>query len=208
MTYFRRTMLMPVLHLLPRTPRTMQLNWDNGQCQRVARQVEEIKAIAGREQRDPPVYVFAHLLLPHGPFVFAPDGSCLSMAKSEARGEVQGYAEQVAYADTIIKDLVSTLQAEGRPAPVILIQADEGPPRSSAPGSTGRTPPTRSFGSSSASSPPIPSPMATMPASGRTSRRSTATAPSSARSSTSTCRSCPTGCWPSRTISTSTTFTT
>ena len=134
MTYFRRTMLMPVLHLLPRTPRTMQLNWDNGQCQRVARQVEEIKAIAGREQRDPPVYVFAHLLLPHGPFVFAPDGSCLSMAQSEARGEVQGYAEQVAYADTIIKDLVSTLQAEGRPAPVILIQADEGPPPLLGPG--------------------------------------------------------------------------
>ena len=45
MTYLRRTILMPVFHLLPDTPLTMRLDWDNGQCQRVARQVEEIKAL-------------------------------------------------------------------------------------------------------------------------------------------------------------------
>ena len=114
MTYFRRTILMPILHLLPDTPRTMQLDWDNGQCQRIARQVEAIKRPATRER---PVYVFAHILVPHGPFVFAPDGRCLGQKESEARGEPRGYAEQVAYADTIIEDLVTTLLAEGRPGP-------------------------------------------------------------------------------------------
>ena len=124
MTYFRRTIVMPILHLLPDSPRTMQLNWDNGQCQRIARQVEAIKAVG---PRDRPVYVFAHLLVPHGPFVFTADGRCLEQKASEARGEPRGYAEQVAYADTIIEDLVTTLLAEGRPEPVVLIQADEGP---------------------------------------------------------------------------------
>ena len=53
----------------------MRLDWDNGQCQRVARQVEEIKAL---ERGGPPLYVFAHLLVPHEPYVFTPDGRCLT----------------------------------------------------------------------------------------------------------------------------------
>ena len=124
MAYGRRTILMPILHLLPDTPLTMQLDWDNGQCQRIARQVEAIKRTGDGER---PTYVFAHILVPHGPYVFAPDGSCLGQKESEARGEPKGYAEQVAYADTIIEELVDTLLAEGRRPAVVLIQADEGP---------------------------------------------------------------------------------
>jgi hypothetical protein len=124
MTYLRRTMLLPVFQLLPDWPLTMRLDWDNAQCQRVARQVEAIKRL---RRGDRPLYVFAHILVPHGPYVFAPDGRCLDMAESAARGEKQGYAEQVAYADTIIRDVVTTLLAPDRPAPVVLIQADEGP---------------------------------------------------------------------------------
>ena len=124
MAYGRRTILMPILHLLPDTPLTMQLDWDNGQCQRIARQVEAIKRTGDGER---PTYVFAHILVPHGPYVFAPDGRCLGQKESEARGEPKGYAAQVAYADTIIEDLVDTLLAEGRRPAVLLIQADEGP---------------------------------------------------------------------------------
>lgn len=144
MTYLRRTLLQPIFHLLPDRPLTMRLDWDNGQCQRVARQVEEIKAIARGDgsggagsvadgsgadgpREGGPVHVFAHILVPHGPYVFGPDGSCLDRAASEARGEIRGYAEQVAYADAIIADLVTTILAPGRPPAVIVIQADEGP---------------------------------------------------------------------------------
>jgi hypothetical protein len=124
MTYLRRTMLMPILHLLPDAPLTMRLNWDNGQCQRVPQQIAAVKDL---QRGDRPLYVFAHILVPHGPFVFAPDGRCLGFPESQIRGEPQGYTEQVAYADTIIKELVTTLLAPDRPAPVVLIQADEGP---------------------------------------------------------------------------------
>ncbi len=126
MHYLRRTMVLPVFQLLPRTPFTMRLDWDNGQCQRVARQVERIKAI-GAEDRDRPVYVFAHILVPHGPEVFTTDGRCLTNAEYRARGERQGYIDQIAYANVIIEDIVTTLQDDDRPQPVILIQADEGP---------------------------------------------------------------------------------
>ena len=124
MLYLRRTILLPIFHLLPDTALTMRLDWDNGQCQRVARQIEAIKQI-GEGAR--PAYVFAHVLVPHGPFAFAPDGRCLDRPASIARGETQGYIEQVTYADRIIHDLVTTLQAANRSPPVILIGADEGP---------------------------------------------------------------------------------
>ena len=104
MTYLRRTILMPVFLLLPDRPFTRRLDWDNGQCRRVARQIEEIKPLG---DGDRPVYVFAHILVPHGPEVFTPDGRCLTRAEATARGERQGYAEQVGYADAIIEDLVT-----------------------------------------------------------------------------------------------------
>ncbi len=124
MTYLRRTALMPVFHLLPDWPIAMRLDWDNAQCQRIARQVEEIKRL---RRDDRPMYVFAHILVPHEPYVFTPDGGCLTRAESDARGRVRGYAEQVGYANAIIRDVVPALLAkQGRP-PVILIQSDEGP---------------------------------------------------------------------------------
>lgn len=132
MVYLRRTALRPLFHLLPDTPLTMRLDWDNAQCQRVAAQVEEIKALAGQageraREGSAPVYVFAHILVPHGPEVFTRDGGCLSLDEWVERGERQGYVDQVAYADRIIEELVAALKAEGQPPPAILIQADEGP---------------------------------------------------------------------------------
>lgn len=124
--YLKRTILRPLFHVLPDTPLTMRLDWDNAQCQRVARQVEQIKDIGAGPDHGP-VYVFAHILVPHGPYVFTPDGRCLTQAEANERGMFQGYVDQIAYADTIIREVVLALQARDRPPPVILIQADEGP---------------------------------------------------------------------------------
>lgn len=124
MLYLRRTMLRPIFHALPDTALTMRLDWDNGQCQRVPRQIERIKAIGRQEE---PVYVFAHILVPHGPYIFESDGGCLTPEEAIERGSERGYASQIAYANRIIEDVVTSLQAPGRPAPIILIQADEGP---------------------------------------------------------------------------------
>jgi hypothetical protein len=124
MIYLRRTMLMPLAQLVPGSWLARRLSWDNGQCQRVPRQVEEIEQLGGGER---PVYVFAHILVPHGPEVFAPDGHCLDRPAAVKRGERQGYIEQISYSNAMIRDLVTALQAEGRPPAVIVIQADEGP---------------------------------------------------------------------------------
>lgn len=121
--YLRRTVALPIFQLLPEMNFTKYLDWDNGQCQRVGRQIEEIKMLGGGAR---PTYVFAHVLVPHGPYVFTADGGCLSRSGAGARGKHQGFIDQIAYADVMIEDLVISLQTRDRPA-VILIQADEGP---------------------------------------------------------------------------------
>lgn len=126
MIYLRRTSLLPVLQALPASNFTRRLDWDNGQCRRVLRQIEMIKALAS-DPRPEPIHVFVHLLVPHGPYPFAPDGRCLSRAEAAARGEIRGYADQVAYAARLIRELTPVLQEGARGTPVILVQADEGP---------------------------------------------------------------------------------
>lgn len=124
MLYLRRTILRPIFHALPDRPLTMRLDWDNAQCQRVGPQIEEIKAIG---EQDRPVYVFAHILVPHGPYNFTPEGDCLTMQETGRRGSQQGYVDQVAYAGRMIRDLVAHLQADRQNPPAIIIQSDEGP---------------------------------------------------------------------------------
>jgi hypothetical protein len=125
MYYLRNTVLRPLFSLLPDSPSTMRLDWDFGQCQRVARQVERIKATADSAQ---PVYVFAHFLIPHPPYSFAEDGRCLSFREFLKRDLRQGYLDQVGYADRLIEEMVIALQANNNSyPPIIIIQSDEGP---------------------------------------------------------------------------------
>lgn len=123
MIYLRSTMLRPIFHVLPDTQLTMRLDWDNAQCQRVGNQLRELKALG---DRDKPVFVFAHILVPHGPYAFSREGECLSEKVSADRGGRQGYIDQIAYASKMIRDMVASLQSHER-KPVIIIQADEGP---------------------------------------------------------------------------------
>ena len=123
--YVRDRALAPLLGLVaPKSSYARNLQWDAGQCQRVRWQIEQIKKAAD----DPkPTFVFGHLLLPHEPYVFDAEGHCLTEQESRERGTRRGYVEQVRYANKVIRDLVTTLQAKKGPRPVIIIQADEGP---------------------------------------------------------------------------------
>ena len=123
--YLRDAGLYPLANLIaPDSHYTSSLRWDSGQCQRIPWQVEQIKKAASGQQ---PTFVFAHILLPHEPFVFDRDGRCLTEKESGQRGRLKGYVDQVHYANTVIKDLVTSLQARSSKQPVIIIQGDEGP---------------------------------------------------------------------------------
>jgi hypothetical protein len=75
-----------------------------------------------------PKFVFAHILLPHDPYVFKADGSPLSEAEAKAAPEARLYADQLAYANSQIKDIVGyLLDGPEETRPIVIIEGDEGP---------------------------------------------------------------------------------
>ncbi|XSC43508.1 hypothetical protein ACF1BQ_037100 [Bradyrhizobium sp. RDT10] len=71
-------------------------------------------------------FVFAHILVPHDPYVFGADGRC-PLSDGMERTETEKYIDQVRYANSLIKDFVSALLVTDGPKPIIIIQSDEGP---------------------------------------------------------------------------------
>lgn len=76
-----------------------------------------------------PKFVFAHVLLPHWPYIFDREGNYIARPQQRERGEVTGYVGQVEYANAFILDFVDRVLAVPEDErPIVLIQADEGPP--------------------------------------------------------------------------------
>lgn len=75
-----------------------------------------------------PKFVFAHILLPHDPYVFRADGTPLPEAEAKATPEVQLYRNHLAFANSQIKDIVGyLLSGPEATRPIVIIEGDEGP---------------------------------------------------------------------------------
>jgi hypothetical protein len=75
-----------------------------------------------------PKFVFAHVLLPHPPYVFAPDGRFTTDEEAAATTQKQGFLDQLAYTDRRVEALIAPLVAQPEATrPIIILQADEGP---------------------------------------------------------------------------------
>jgi hypothetical protein len=81
-----------------------------------------------------PKFVFAHLILPHPPFVFAADGSRADAASFLNEKEqypsnklTAGYTMQVTFANQAITQVIQEIIANSKTPPVIIIQGDHGP---------------------------------------------------------------------------------
>jgi len=76
--------------------------------------------------RSQPKFVYGHFLVPHEPWKFNADGSD-AMEISATRSNRENYRQQLAYTNKRILELLDKLQSGPGPAPIIVIQADEGP---------------------------------------------------------------------------------
>jgi hypothetical protein len=89
-----------------------------------------------------PAFVFAHLLVPHPPFLFKPDGSyrqsslpCVffdgshwrALAEGSGESYVEGYRAAIEYVDTMVIQAVDGILKSSKRPPIILIQGDHGP---------------------------------------------------------------------------------
>ena len=99
-------------------PRTR--HWENNQY--------GLAAVAGLKDEPGPKYVYTHILLPHPPYVYARDGHFLTPAEMQGRDDETLFRDQLAYANTRIREIIGGLMAlpEER-RPIIILQADEGP---------------------------------------------------------------------------------
>jgi hypothetical protein len=88
----------------------------------------QFSVLPGVEQEPGPKFVVAHILLPHPPYVFDPNGSYPSAAEQKGRTEGQAFEAQMTYLNAQVRSIVTGLLS--RPAdqqPIVVIQADEGP---------------------------------------------------------------------------------
>ncbi len=111
-------------------PVLYRLGLDNQDLEKFRRVQYQLDALAALPLREPePLFVFAHFLVPHGPYVFNPDGSYRSPKVAHAHDEPANFAAQVDYLDQRIRALVDSLLVSypRENPPVIVIQGDEGP---------------------------------------------------------------------------------
>jgi hypothetical protein len=80
-----------------------------------------------------PKLVFVHVLSPHPPFVFGPNGEPISKANFETiyggpgeSGLLEAYADQVAFLNTKLQEAVTAILASSPTSPVIVIEGDHG----------------------------------------------------------------------------------
>ena len=73
-----------------------------------------------------PKFVFAHLIIPHEPYLFDKDGRRVSAEDLNRKPEIELYKDYILFANIKILEIIDALVADSKPPPIIVIQADEG----------------------------------------------------------------------------------
>jgi hypothetical protein len=88
----------------------------------------ELDQIEKAFRRPGPTFVFAHVLVPHPPYVFREDGRMTTAEERRSIPEGELYEAQVRYTNARILDLVDrALDVPDGEEPVMILEADEGP---------------------------------------------------------------------------------
>jgi len=74
-----------------------------------------------------PTFVFAHVFIPHEPYVFDRDGNYLTLEEASERSRNANYLDQLIFANSKVVALVDELLSSSEVPPIIILQADEGP---------------------------------------------------------------------------------
>jgi hypothetical protein len=93
--------------------------------------------LADRSGSDQPLFVFAHILCPHPPFAFQPDGTAVPPGRALLSGNAtnaanreaiaHAYSGQVQFVNGRIESVIDTILAHARRQTIIVLQGDHGP---------------------------------------------------------------------------------
>jgi hypothetical protein len=86
------------------------------QTQYILSELESIPDMPG------PKFVFTHIMVPHAPFIFAPDGSFL-----RKDSPIDGYRMNSEFIDNVLPPILQTIIKKSDPQPIIVVMGDHGP---------------------------------------------------------------------------------
>jgi hypothetical protein len=125
--------------LINNTPLSMfllskQYDWHRQRIEYVFKMLPEVP------QDNQPTFVFAHILAPHPPFVFGPNGETINpprkygihdgshfMEVANREEYLDGYRDQLTYITEATKNVIERILDNSSTQPVIIIQGDHGP---------------------------------------------------------------------------------
>ncbi len=68
-----------------------------------------------------PIFVFAHINVPHRPYVFSPTGEYINLSGKD------GYRSNVEYLNSVVPDMLRKIIENSKVPPIIIIMGDHGP---------------------------------------------------------------------------------
>jgi len=86
------------------------------QTQYILTELEKLPEMPG------PKFVYAHIMVPHSPFVFAPDGSY-----QRNDSPIDGYRSNAEFIDNRLPSILRTIIEKSKPTPIIVVMGDHGP---------------------------------------------------------------------------------
>jgi hypothetical protein len=114
---FRTTIFFPVAVALGMDDRREEIR------KRVLYKFDALSEIPGMNE---PTFVFAHMIIPHSPYVFDRNGNFLPEDRVNKKSRRDNYTDQLLFANMKLKNLIGKLIADSKVEPIIILQGDEG----------------------------------------------------------------------------------
>ena len=86
----------------------------------------ELEALSNIPAKKEPTFVFAHILVPHVPYVFDAEGEYITKEEEESVDPLDLYLGQVQYINKQIEKVVKDILENSETEPIIVIQGDHG----------------------------------------------------------------------------------
>lgn len=87
---------------------------------------DQLQSLIAMPAIEGPKFVFAHVICPHAPFLFGPNGEYVSPADFYNFQDKEFYLGQYRYISQEIQTVITTLIEESESEPVIILQSDHG----------------------------------------------------------------------------------
>jgi hypothetical protein len=123
------------LSLLTGSAFSIVLNYQHSNDVTRERLLANLDLMLNPPEMQQPRFVFAHIILPHPPFVFDANGNPVSIGnfhdgnyfKGTREEYLSGYREQLIFLNQYLQQIITKILADSPTPPIIILQADHGP---------------------------------------------------------------------------------